>query len=454
MKRVTIATIAVIVASLLVILPGCSSAKKEVEKSTERKVKNVILMIGDGMGFNHVRFGSLYQKGKADAQVYHQFPVKIAASTYYAGHQYDTEQAQTYKYLKEYVPTDSAAAGSALATGQKYQRGVLGIADGKKVKTILEGAEEIGLSTGVVTSVPFAHATPAAFSAHNVLRSNYEEIAREQINVSALEVIMGCGHPLYDNNGDLLEEADFKYVGDENSWNKLKSGKAGADADNDGIADPWTLIQEPGEFRKLMKGDTPKRVLGVPKVRKTLQAYRNSPDDNYDDDQPFEVPFLESVPTLAEMSLGALNVLDNNEEGFVLMIEGGAIDWACHANAPGRLIEEQIGFNKTIDAVVAWVEENSSWEETLLIITADHETGLLLGAGSGPEGMKAIEDFPKGQMPEVHWGSLDHSNQLVPLFAKGAMSEELLGYADEEDLVRGKYLDNTEISKFIFSLFK
>lgn len=455
MKKILTITTAAALALVIFILPACSSGDNNTanQDNIKPKIKNVILMIGDGMGFNQVKLGSIYRSGNAGEQIYHKFPVKIAASTYFANHTYDSKLAQTYEYLAKYQPTDSAAAGSALSTGKKYLRGILAIDGNGPVKTVLERADEIGLSTGVVTSVPFAHATPAAFSAHNRFRDHYQEISKDQINLSALEVIMGCGHPLYDDNSDPMVEPDYTYVGGKETWESLISGEVGADCDGDKEADNWTFIDDPAAFRNLMTGETPKRVFGVPRVRKTLQAYRKSPDDIYKDDQPFEVPFLKSVPTLAEMSLGALNVLDNNEKGFFLMIEGGAIDWACHSNAAGRLIEEQIDFDKTIEAVVAWVEKNSSWEETILIVTADHETGLLLGAGSNPD-IKEIEDFPQGTMPEVHWGSDDHSNQLVPFFAKGARCEELLKYADEEDELRGKYLDNTEIARFIFSLFE
>ena len=453
MKRFITTALAALLALALFLLPACSPEEKQAISTTDLpKVKNVIFMIGDGMGFNQVKLGSYYQTGKAEGQVFHKFPVKLAASTYFANHEYNPEKDHTYEHLVHYVPTDSAAAGSALSTGRKYNRGTLAMDENGPVQNVAERAEELGLSTGVVTTVTFPHATPAAFSAHNVLRSNYSEIANEQINDSALEVIMGCGHPLYNNNGEPMEEPDYEAVGGQKTWEALTSGQAGGDCDGDGKADKWTYIEKAEDFRKLMEGDTPKRVFGVPMIRKTIQAYRKSHDDNNKDDEPFETPLLENMPTLAEMSLAALNVLDNNEKGFFLMIEGGAIDWACHGNAAGRLIEEEVAFAEAIDAVVNWVEKNSSWEETIVIITADHETGLLLGAGSNPD-IKEIQPFEKGTMPEVHWGSLDHSNQLVPVFAKGALAEKLLDYADEEDPVRGKYMDNTEIAKFIFSLY-
>ena len=113
----------------------------------------------------------------------------------------------------------------------------------------------------------------------------------------------------------------------------------------------------------------------MPQVYTTLQQARAG-DGKAD---PFVVPLTTSVPTLAEMSRAALNVLDNDPDGFVMMIEGGAVDWAGHANQSGRLIEEQVDFDLAVDAVLAWVEANSNWGETLLIVTGDHETGYLTG---------------------------------------------------------------------------
>jgi alkaline phosphatase len=83
------------------------------------------------------------------------------------------------------------------------------------------------------------------------------------------------------------------------------------------------------------------------------------------------------------MTSAAINVLDNNPDGFFLMIEGGAADWASHANQSGRVIEEQIAFEKAIETVIEWVNKNSTWDDTLLIVTSDHETGYITGPDSG-----------------------------------------------------------------------
>lgn len=149
------------------------------------------------------------------------------------------------------------------------------------------------------------------------------------------------------------------------------------------------------------------------------------------------------------MSKVALNVLDNNDEGFLLMIEGGAIDWAGHANQSGRLIEEQEDFNTAVEAVCDWVEQNSSWSETMLVVTGDHKTGYLTGTAGVYDG---LVNNGAGIMPTMAWNSGNHTNQLIPFFAKGDGAQIFKKLADQVDPLRGNYLDNTEIVTAIEAL--
>ena len=148
------------------------------------------------------------------------------------------------------------------------------------------------------------------------------------------------------------------------------------------------------------------------------------------------------------MSEGALNVLGQDEDGFHLMIEGGAIDWTGHANDISRNIEEQQDFNKAVDSVIAWVEQNSSWDETLLIVTADHETGYLSGQDELPN-WKALTG-EAGQVPDHGWYSGNHTNQVVPVFFKGAGSEDIKASTVGTDPVRGGFIDNITIANLTF----
>ena len=423
--------------------------------------KNIILFISDGCGYNHIDATSMYQYGKRGMQIYEKFPVKYAVSTYSAGGEgYDPQQAwQNFKYVLN-KPTDSAASGTAMATGIKTYNGAISVDTTKKeIQIIAERAEQLGKSSGVVSSVLFSHATPACFAAHDTSRGNYKDIAQEMILESKLDIIMGCGHPLFDNDGKETSDTSYRAVGGMELWTTLNEGKAGNDADGDGETDYWTLIQDRNEFQALVQGDTPKRIIGIPKVRSTLQLSRSG-EPNTD---PFTVPFLENIPNLAEMTAAALNVLDNNQNGFFLMVEGGAVDWASHGNHSGRMIEEEIDFNKAVEAAVDWVSKNSNWNETLVIVTADHETGYLNGPGSGLEdklsegGIEAVwtplVSMGQGNLPDMEWHSGGHSNSLIPLYAKGAGSKLFKEYADEVDPVRGKYIDNTEIGQVMFRLW-
>lgn len=442
MKKSVIATIVTGLLITSAVIPNVSVAKE----NDKPLAKNVIVMISDGCGYNQIAATDYYQYGKIGSQVYEKFPFQSGMSTYSTG-SYNPESAwNSFNYVNS-APTDSAAAATAMSTGVKTYDAAIGVDnDGNPLKHISEYFEEQGKSTGVITSVEFSHATPAGFVAHNVSRNNYQALANEMIVSSKTDVIMGAGNPFFDDDGKKLNTAkSYQYVGGQSTWEGLVNETLTvADADGDGTPDPWKLIQTKDEFQTLQTGVTPQRVIGVPQVYTTLQQNRGG-DKQAD---AFKVAFNENVPDLSEMTEGALNVLDNNENGFFLMIEGGAIDWAGHANQGGRVIEEEADFNKAVEAVNEWVKKNSNWGETLLIVTGDHETGYLTGPDSDPDWTSIINNGA-GNMPGMEWHSTNHTNSLIPLFAKGDSARLLMDYADQTDPVRGTYLDNTEIAKLI-----
>ncbi|MAT38143.1 MAG: alkaline phosphatase [Ectothiorhodospiraceae bacterium] len=439
--------------------------------------KNIIIMIGDGMGYNQVQSANLYHHGTFNAQQYEQFPVSLFVSTYPArfgtsddpaewSSEYNAAQAWTdFDYVKSGY-TDSAPAATSMATGKKtYSRAIGMDLDFQPIETLCEFAKSLGKSAGVVSSVQLSHATPAGFAAHSKHRNRYEEIARAMFIESELDVIMGCGNPDYDNSGQPVEDdKEYKYVGGEETWLAVTSGKTTfpvatdggmtmlQDSDGEGTPDAWHFIDAKQEFEQLRTGDTPARVLGIPRVHKTLQQSRGEGEGRED---AYAVPLNEGVPALAAMVEGALNVLDNDADGLFLMIEGGAIDWAGHANQPGRLIEEQQAFNDAVDAVIDWIERNGGWEENLLIITADHETGYLTGPKERDNSpvSNPLVSTGKESMPEMRFNSDGHTNQLVPLYAKGAGSGYFNMFADEHDPVHGYYVNNTEIAQVAFMLW-
>jgi alkaline phosphatase len=429
--------------------------------------KNVIVIIADGCGFNQYLAANYYLYGKAGASTQEQFPVKLAMSTYSHGQANvttdDIESVYNPDWWNDptrfmFGATDSAAAASAMSTGVKTWDKAIGMTqDGTPSTHMIEDFEALGKSTGVVTNVPLNHATPAGFIAHNNDRNKYDDIAKEIYN-SALEVSMGCGHPLYNDNNTLNPE-DKPNEGHLTvaTWTGIKDGTLPySDANGDGTADAWTYIQEKADFEALTTGDTPDRVIGIAKSFQTTQEYRGDPFNTKD---AFVEPFNTDVPNLPTMAKGALNVLDNNKNGFFLMVEAGAVDWCGHFGQSGRLIEEMTEFFDTVDTVCAWVEANSSWNETLLVVTGDHETGYLTGMGGS---YNAVSNNGKGVMPTMTWntntmdkkyaGYLWHSNQLIPFFAKGVGSDKFNEVADLKDPVRGAYLDNTELSVVIRQL--
>ncbi|QEE60236.1 alkaline phosphatase [Salinibacterium sp. dk2585] len=416
--------------------------------------KNIILLISDGGGYNQFDAANLYESGTArnqvsvdpvtgaiersegaPMQVYDEWPVQVGQSHFSANGRasYTPEQAWgDFDWVKSGA-TDSAAAATALGTGVKTKNGAIGYdAEGKELLTLGEQVKAVGKAAGLVTSVPFNHATPAGFIAHNADRNDYQGLATEMID-SDLDVIMGGGHPHY-TDAHTTRPAKNTWISADD-FARVSQGQT-----------PYSFIDARSSFEALAAAEeTPERVFGLAQVAETLQY--NRPGLENDEVLPGTDPFND-VPSLATMTKGALNVLDQDEDGFFLMVEGGAIDWAGHANQTTRTIEEQIDFNDSVEAVNAWVEANSSWEETLVIVTADHETGYLAGPGAGDTWTPMTGGA--GELPDVTWHSGSHTNQLVPLFARGAGAEQLEARATSYDSVRGAYLDNTDVGEVIF----
>lgn len=325
--------------------------------------KNIIYLVGDGMGYNHIAATNLFETGQTKHQVEGEAgdvsPVEggeaaqvyegdawneLAMSTFQEGNSYDPEKAwNDHDYVNEDY-TDSAAAGTAMATSSKTENGMIGVtSDGATVQNTSEHAIDNGKSAGVVSSVPFNHATPAAWAAHNDDRNDFHAMADEMIG-GDLDVIMGAGHPLYDEDNQPVEAGE-KYF-------------------------------------------------GLPQVASTLQHNRSG-----DSAVPYDTE-LNDVVDMSTMAEGALNILDQNDEGFHVMIEGGVIDWAGHANDAGPT-------------------DDPSWSAM---------TGQA------------------GEMPEHSWHSENHTNQLVPVFFRGAGSKDITTAATGVDPVRGNYIDNVDIA--------
>ncbi|MBD3221609.1 alkaline phosphatase [bacterium] len=436
MPRALLATL------LALLIAGPSPAAAEAPR-------NLILMIADGAGYDHFRAASYHATGRADAQAVWRFPVQAALSTFPAGGHYDPELAWSSEAWLGHRVTDSAASITALTTGVKTHNKRLCVGpDGERLTTITERLEASGRATGVVSSVMFTHATPAGFAISHPARKEYAAIARKMLAESAIDVIMGPGHPLFDDDGRRVRTPDYRLVGGHETWRALMAGELGADADADGRPDPWTVVESREAFVRLAgEGQPPTRVLGLPRVRETLQEQRGG-DARAD---AFAVPLTAGIPTLAEMSRAALNVLVRHDGGFGVMIEGGAVDWASHDAHAGRMIEEQRDFDLAVEAVIGWLDEQALWDQTLLIVTSDHECGHLCAPdGDGP--IPAVTASARGEMPAMEFRTGKHTHALVPLFARGPGADGLIELADDRDPVRGPYLDSAELGGYLVDL--
>ncbi|MEQ8820831.1 MAG: alkaline phosphatase [Sumerlaeia bacterium] len=422
---------------------------------TVKAPKNVIFFIGDGMSPNHLDAANAFLG--APLTLY-DFPVRLHCSTYFHGADYDSRDYWTnYGYAidenadGEKVPdaeknvVDSAASATAISTGFKTDNGKIGMGPepGRaRLPHLGRDARALGKAYGVVTSVPFNHATPASFIAYNESRGNYQEIGTEMIN-SGATVILGAGHPMFDGDGLPSGFPRYRYI-KPFDYERLSEGRS-----------RWTYIEETPQFEYLANYDnpTPKKLFGLVPVESTLQQGRTrAPREEGEVAEVYEDPLTEGLPDLATLTKAALNTLEEDPEGFFLMVEGGAIDWASHANDTPRMIEEMIDFDRAIAAALDWAENRNpgGLDDTLIVITADHDCGYPTGTGSGRRGNGPDIWYPVisqgiGKVPALQWGSTYHANSLVPFLAIGAGSEVFYDFADQYDIRQGAYLDHTDI---------
>jgi alkaline phosphatase len=175
----------------------------------------------------------------------------------------------------------------------------------------------------------------------------------------------------------------------------------------------------------------------------TLQQQRGSRADPRYTDPGYDPPST-GVPSLESLTRAALNALDDDEDGFFLLVEGGAVDWAMHANQLGRAVEEMIDFKRSVESVIRWIEGHGGWDETLLVVTADHDL-MLWGPRADTIPFDPLQDRGPGKLPAYRWLSDHHSSALVPLFARGGGADRLRPLARGEDPFRGPYLHQVDL---------
>ena len=334
-----------------------------------------------------------------------------------------------YRWLRATAP-DSANTATAILSGVSTYVGSINM-DGalEPITTAAEIASGRGKSVGVVSSVLFTHATPAcAAGAHVPQREMYGEIASQILSSGVCDVIAGAGHPEYDDSARRRDEPSYSYIG-ERDWSALRAGEA-TNADGE----VWTLVDDADRVAALASGDSPTPLFIMARAAKTLQQKR-APFTLRDGTAPGGHERNAGVPTLTDLSLAALNAVDDDPDGFFLMIEGGAVDWAMHDNQIGRMIEEMAEFHDAIETVCAVLdtgERGCDWSDTLVIVTADHDH-MLFGPESDTVPFQPLADYGAGSVPGHRWHADSHSNQPVPLFVRGPGSERFAGIATAPD---------------------
>ncbi|MFB0524190.1 MAG: alkaline phosphatase, partial [Phycisphaerae bacterium] len=329
--------------------------------TAQAEPKYVIFFIGDGMGFEQVKAAGMYAHGEPGTLSFESFPYHGELTTYSAD---------------STVP-DSAAAGTALATGVKVNYGVISMAypgDGSELETLLEYFKARGKSTGLVTTSLWFDATPAAFGAHESSRYNYGGIINDYLYQTRPNVVLGGYHD--DDMATASESAGYTIVTDRAAMQAL---------------DTETETMVFGQFGT--------------------------------DYLPYEYDGLGSLPHLSEMATTSLSILDNDPDGFFLMVEGGRIDQACHSNDTPRAVLETVEFDNTLQVTIDWAAGRT---DTLILVTADHETG----------GLTVLANNGAGVFPTVDWGSTDHTAANVPVYAWGVNAEMISGVMDNTDMFR------------------
>ncbi len=324
--------------------------------------KNVIFFIGDGMGPEQVKAANYYNGG----------PLSFELLPY---------QGLLMTYAANNSVTDSAASGTALATGYKANNGVISEARpanpdypvfGSEMETLLERAKAEGKSTGLVTTTYLTHATPATFGAHTSNRNNLGDIGNDYLNQTRPNVLFGGG------------------------GNGLSTGAAASAG--------YTVVTDRAAMQAL-NTQTETMVSGL----------------FGGDHLPYEYDGVGSLPHLSEMTVTALDILDNDPDGFFLMVEGGRIDHAGHSNLPRHNVRETIEFGNSVQEAINWATGRT---DTLILVTADHETG----------GMSVIGDNGPGNYPNISWSSGGHTSVNVPIYAWGAGADLISGVMDNTEM--------------------
>lgn len=431
---------------------GSASASGDKKGRSSGHRRNLIMMIPDGSSQTWDTAARYYKGYEKDSE---SFPMSVDDVTLGIDRADHIGSMSTYPDDPSNTVTDSAAAGTAIATGEKTYNGAISVdTDGNPVETILEKATDAGYAAGLVSTTQITHATPASFASHVESRGSQQEIARQYIQEQDLDVVLGGDRTHFraddrDDDLDLISEAEndgFEYVETASNLESVDDSK----------------------------------VLGLFNESGHLDYYldRLDNDDN-------------TQPGLPQMTAKAIELLEQrSDRGFFLMVEGGRIDHAAHGNDPAA-IAEQVEHHEAVDVAMEYAENEPGNSETLVVNAADHETGGLVlareeyeqdwGAIVGQEATQGvlqseleelssvsevqdhvadrtgIEDVTTEEATEllddpsaiagndglineraqISWGTGNHSGTDVPVYAKGFLSDYFVGHQQNSDLISG-----------------
>ena len=345
--------------------------------------RSAVLFIGDGMGPQIVSIVKVY----AERSLGRELNMVRLANSGVTGLM--TTNAE------DKLVTDSAASGTAMATGSKTNNGVLGMtSDGQVVKNLFEDAVEHGKSVGVVTTSSVTDATPAVFMAHATSRELHYDIAR-QIIESDVSVVMGGGTWFFfpPKRGKRPDGVDLTDRARELGFEVV-----------------LTLHE--------LETSSGRRLLGL--FAPECLPYERSRDEV-------------KIPSLSEMTDRALDILDDDPEGFLLVVEGGRIDHAEHENSIQDAIADLLAFDDAIGHAMAYQEQDST---LTIVVTADHDCGgpAITGTSYAYPSYDYLEKIVEGKSQFLRWISGHHTATMVPVFAGGPGAERFGGVLDNAHL--------------------
>ncbi|UJL45840.1 alkaline phosphatase [Virgibacillus sp. NKC19-16] len=398
----------------------------------DQKVENIIYMIPDGFNAD---YATNYRMYKGEEAVWDEH-MKGMFTTYSA----------------DSSITDSAAAGTAMATGNKTNNGVIGLdPEGNELETILEASQDEGMASGLVATSTITHATPASFASHVEDRNNETAIA-PQLLANEVDVLLGGGKNnfLPESEGGNQESDNLIEQAEDQNYEFVETRDALLDSEID--------IEDGEKLLGLFAGDA-----------LAPEMHRAETEE----------------PSLAEMTESAIGSLEEDEDGFFLMVEGSQIDWAGHANDAAWAMQDTAAFEAAVEEAIAFAEEDG---ETLVVVGGDHETGgMTVGTGENPDMStnpsvlknvtatgdhmaselnedrsninEVIETYTDFELSEsevqaiqeadnaamaintvisdralIGWTSTNHTGVDIPVYAYGPEADEFSGYLDNTDL--------------------